>query len=169
MQTIKQIANAYTVSDRTVRTWLKLARKDAEGEAIGSYEDGRLVFTPHEVQLLASYGRQAEPGSEPAVEVLTPELEAEMVTIEPRQQQAGPLITFNIQHVTVVNRRTDTTDLDTEADTFQAVTRNAFQGIAQHLTDDLVGMIRSAKSQNRHAVLGAQAAAGTAAVGELQQ
>lgn len=169
MKTIKQIAKAYDVSDRTVRSWLTQARKELGSESIGGYEDGRLVFAADEVETLARYGRQSAPGSTPTSEVITPDIEpAEILAIEPVQNQAGALFSFNIEHLTIHTHRTDTTALDTQADQYQAVTQHAIGAIAQHLTDDLVGMIRTAKAQNRHGVLGAQAMAGTAAVKELQ-
>jgi transposase-like protein len=169
MKTIKQIAKAHGVSDRTVRAWLTQARKVLGNDGIGGYEDGRLVFTSDEVNTLASYGRQAVPGSEPSVEVLTPDIEPDQVlAIEPVQSQAPALFSFHIEHLTIQTPRTDTTAIDTQADQYQAISQNAFGAIAQHLTDDLVGMIRTAKSQNRHGVLGAQAMAGTAAIKELQ-
>jgi hypothetical protein len=168
VQTIVQIAKAYGVSDRTVRSWLKEARKVLGSDGIGRYEGGKLAFTPDEVKTLASYGRQSAPGAEPVAEVLTPELEPDSVLdVAPVQSQAGPLVMFNIKHLTVQTRQTDTTSLDTEADQLQALTQNAFGALARHLADDLTGLVRTAKAQNRHAVLGAQAAASTAAIQEL--
>lgn len=61
MQSIKQVATAHGVSDRTVRNWLESARKEVG--SIGTMRNGKLVFTPEEIATLASYGRQSEPES----------------------------------------------------------------------------------------------------------
>lgn len=165
MQTIKDVSNAYRVTDRTVRNWLKVARKELGKNGIGSYEDGRLVFTPEEVSTLASYGGRSE--ALPAVEVLEPEFEPQSAEIQPYQREAAPIITFNIQSVHVRSNRMDTTGLDIQGDQHQEVAQQNFQGLAGILRDDLVGLVRQAKAQNRAAVMGAQAYASTEAVKEL--
>ena len=165
--TVKDIAKHYAVTDRSVRNWLKDARKDLGIESLGSYEKGRLVFSPDEVEILAGYGSKVA-GSEPVTEILTPELEPDqIIDINPKQSQAPALVMFNIQNVTIQSRRTDTTALDTEADQLLELTQRAFAAISQDMADDLIGCVRTAKAQNRHAILGAQAAASTAAVKEL--
>lgn len=58
MQSIKQVASAHGVSDRTVRNWLNAARQD--GKDLGNMRNGKLFFTAEEAENLASYGRQAD-------------------------------------------------------------------------------------------------------------
>jgi hypothetical protein len=166
VQTIKQIAKAHGVTDRTVRSWLKSARKELGSDCIGCYEDGRLVFTADEVETLAGYGRVSTPGAVPVPDVIEVDIEPAM-ELQPVQQQAPALIAFHVENLTIQTNQTDTTALDMQADAFQGLTQQAFGAIAAHLKDDLIGMVRTAKSQNRHGVLGAQAAASTAAIKEL--
>ena len=69
MQSIKEVATAYDVSDRTVRNWLEAARK--QHGSLGIMRAGKLMFTASEVTTLASYGRQVEQ------EVIEPEFVVE--------------------------------------------------------------------------------------------
>lgn len=165
--TVKDIAKHYAVTDRSVRNWLKDARKELGSDSLGSYEKGRLVFNPSEVEILAGYGSKVA-GSEPVTEVLTPEIEPDqIIDVVPKQSQATALMTFNIQNLTIQTNRTDTTDLDMHGDQLLEITQKAFSVMTQDMADDLKGLVRTAKAQNRHAVLGAQAAASTAVIQEL--
>jgi hypothetical protein len=85
MQSIKQVANTYGVTDRTVRNWLELARKELGN--LGTLRSGKLLFTDDEVTKLASYGRQSDPESEV--------IESEFVVEEGNHKQVKTLTVPN--------------------------------------------------------------------------
>jgi hypothetical protein len=58
MQSVRQVATAHGVTERTVRNWLEAARK--ERGSIGIMRAGKLLFTSEEVDGLAQYGRSVE-------------------------------------------------------------------------------------------------------------
>lgn len=168
MKTVKQIAKHYGVSDRTVRNWLKEARKELGSDGIGSYEKGRLVFTHAEAEKLRTYGADNTP--EPRVEVFHPEvsLDAAMVPVS-AVQQAQPLVPIHIESVTFVMPSADTTVIDGAADGLQNMAAKAFQGIADVMRADLIQQVNVAKAQNRYGVMGAQAQAATDALKEVSE
>lgn len=166
MKSIKDIAIHYGVSDRTVRNWLKAARKDLGKRGIGSYEGSKLYFTEDEVKKLRSYGGDQRP--EPVTEVLYPELEPENAIVKSSDvTDVQPLFAFNIQQINVTVPNADTSELDTQADRLHSITAKAAQGISQFMQADMAAQIQTAMAQNRYAVMGAQAQAATQALKDM--
>lgn len=166
MKTVNEVANHYGVSPRTVRNWLKSARKDLGKRGIGSYEGSKLYFTEDEVKQLRSYGGEQRP--EPVAEVIYPDVEPESAIIKSSDvSDVQPLFAFNIQQINVTVPNADTSELDTQADRLHSMTAKAAQGIAQFMQADMAAQIQTAMAQNRYAVMGAQAQAATQALKDM--
>jgi len=162
MQSIKQVANTYGVTDRTVRNWLELARKELGN--LGTLRSGKLLFTEDEVAKLASYGRQSDP------EVIEPELidsgkfESEMVVHSP---SAGGIVPINIQNLTINITQSNTARLERETVYFQEVNATGLRAIGDYIQADLNTTVQHVVAQNRHAVAGLAAEATVALANNL--
>lgn len=166
--TIKDIAKHYAVTDRSVRNWLKDARKALGNDFLGSYEKGRLVFSPEEVETLASYGSKTA-GSEPVVEVLDPEMVApsESIALDVRPIEAAPIINFHFHEIKVESNPVDTTNMEIQTDQFNAITSQNFGAIQQLLINQAVGELHTAKTQLSHGIAGMKATALTEAIRQV--
>lgn len=166
--TVKDIANHYAVTDRSVRNWLKDARKDLGKDSLGSYEKGRLVFSPEEVEILATYGSKVA-GSEPVVEVLDPEMvaPAESIALDIRPVEAAPIVNFHFHEIKVQTNPADTTNMEIQTDQFNNITSQNFGAIQQLLINQAVGELHTAKTQLSHGIAGMKAMALTEAIRQV--
>lgn len=166
--TVKDIAKHYAVTDRSVRNWLKDARKELGSESLGSYEKGRLVFNPNEVETLAGYGSKVA-GSEPVVEVIEPEMviPSESIVLDIRPVDAAPIINFHFHEIKIQGTPVDTTNMEIQTDQFNAITSQSFGAIQQLLINQAVGELHTAKTQLSHGIAGMKATALTEAIRQV--
>lgn len=165
--TFKQIANIHGKTARTVRNWWS-QHKEATGQELGEIVKSSRKFTSEECEILASYGVKNQTSLEAEIvdEVVDPQ---EVTSIVPVDSAAKGLLSFNITSVTLHTRNEDITNLETQADTFDAITRKALKAAGRYLADDIKGGLRLAAAQNRHAIAGLQAQAATEAIKDLQE
>ena len=161
MQSIKQVATAHGVSDRTVRNWLVAARKD--GKSLGIMRSGKLFFAADEVFQLSSYGRQPDEH-----EVVEPEFvddfESQMVVHRP---SAGGLVPINIQNLTINITQANTALLERETVHYQGVNAAGLNAIGEYIQADLNTTVHHVVAQNRHAVAGLAAQASVSLANSL--
>jgi hypothetical protein len=166
---IKDIAKHYGVTDRSVRNWLKDARKELGNDFLGSYEKGRLVFSPDEVETLASYGSKVS-GSEPVTELIEPEFDVpeDAVALDIRPIQAAPIVNFHFHAIKIQSNPVDTTAMEIQTDQFNQVTAQNMGAVQQLLIDQAVGELHTAKTQISHGIAGMKAMALTEAIRQVK-
>lgn len=165
MKTIEQIAKAKKRTPRTVRNWIAIY--ETENGRLGNWQGNARVFSDEEIALFAPAATEPVE-AEPAYEVINPEpVSSVNIAYQPPRAPAPALVKVENLNVNVTVVQKDVDALDRESDTLKGITATAFDALKGLMTDELVGDIRLARSQNRQAVAAAQATAATQAVGAI--